>query len=346
MQVVEGRFSRTVGEWEPFVWLSNGDLFAHTPDDSSGMGVYRPDARKFVRKTDSEWGDSEFGLGGVAGHNTGRDVVLHLLGSHGKGGIGVYDLGLRRKDLIELPKAPGKANRLLQSPVRVGKTTMVTYRDMKRTGYVDPKAVFDDGVLVIRGDSVKTVLKGRHVERLVLSTDGTAVVAILTAKVNGFGDTEDGYGPSQVVELDPRNGRTIAELGSPPGYEKDNWTVDRADKVGSLVGIQVSVDCTEVLGESPARRCGPIQTWQSDGTSWTKVPGTTGREVYWQSPSARVSWTYQSEAEAQAKSPDEDGSLNMYGPIEYDVRGKHEVLAPKTAYGRVAAGSLLKPKRG
>lgn len=361
MHIAEGADEHSVEGWEPYLWLPNGDLFAHTPDDSAGMGVYRVDRGEFISKLGHEWGDAEFGLGGIEGMPTSRTAVLHVIDDHDGYALGVYDFALQRTGLIELPAPPDDTHRIYRTPVRVGSATLIAFYDQITDGDLDKSSTHRDGVILIRDGRQSEILKNRHVEKLFLSSDGGDVLAVATTEVNGYGDDGDGdnYGGASILDLDPATGAVRQQLDPPQGYSGRHWFVDRADKIGSAIGVQLSYDASADFGAAPPKEFLPLQTWQHDGSGWSKVAGTTGREVYWQSRDACLSWVSRSESEANylaARGKDLDGlseteldalydraSTLRQGPIEYDVKGKHSTLAPSSAFDRVAAGSLLRP---
>lgn len=347
VHLVQGDVERTIeGQWEPWLWLPNGDLLLHTPSDSSGMGVYRPRTGDFVTKTDDEWGrdkydGGEYGLDGETGVLTATDVLLRIVDGDEPATpdqgpphyLVDYDYRLGEEARVELPAAddPSRYRRDYDFPVRVGAVTFATYEDSVFDGPLSDNP--GRGIVRVEGGAVTTPAKDVDVRRLFLSSDASSVLAIV-----GGAPADEGTGdptlvdPSRtrVVELDPVTGEIARELAVPEGYGEVDWEIERVDEVGGQVAVQIAEDCT-AGGSGTADTCPPRRTWVTDGSGWTEVTDQRGGEWYWQGPTTSVSWATSGANNART------------GPIGWADGSTDGQLAPKKASHRVVSGGLLPP---
>lgn len=336
MHVVQGDVEREVhGDWIPWLWLPNGDLLMHTPSDSSGMAVYRPSTDEFVVKADDEWGrdkydGAEHGLDSETGALNAPDVLLRIADGEQPADLDQgpphflvdYDYRLNEQARVELPAAddPTRFWRDYDHPVRVDGVTFIAFEDVAVDGGLTDPANTSGGILRVEGDQTATTARAPYVQRVFLSSDAAAVLAVTSGEAPEMGDVVPDRSDKRVLELDPTTGEVARELGAPDVYGDADWTIDRVDRVGPQVAAQITQDCS--TGDS---ECDPRRTWVTEGNGWTEVDGQRGGTWFWQAPGTAVSWG-------------EDG-----GPIRWTDGSDSRELAGTKATERVVSGALLPP---
>lgn len=348
LRVFQGDDQRTVKGYEPFFWLPNGDLIVHTPSDSMGMAVYRPSTGKYVVESRHEWGRTrnngeEYGLSGEVGYLTASDVVLRLVDrSTNPAGnalpldytvLATYDFTLHKLSERRLPDSKDQKKRVREydTPVKVGNVILVPYFESAIDGEIDKYAdTAPNGVVRIDGEAMTQIDGNAHLNQLYLSADAKSVLGLATKK-RQLPSAEYSNGPgSRVVELDPVTGQVTKDWGFPKAYDNDApWFVERMDKVGDMVAIQIATDCAYV--DKPDR-CPPRTTWTSKGGgNWTELTAQRGTMTYWQSPDTRVEWSEPTDRHQHE------------GPVTAVTKGKRSVLRKTGGGERVASGGLLPP---
>lgn len=150
-----------------------------------------------------------------------------------------------------------------------------------RQGEGDEERTEEYGYLRLRGGRAAKVLAGRRMVALWVSADGRSLLGLQQIRGEPCGGCVVGQ---RIVEIDPSSGEIAATYGVPGDY-REQWRVDRIDKVGDRVAVRYAGRCVSGVLGCHERQYG---TWVYDDRGWNVVPGSTRQVTWWQGRDDRV----------------------------------------------------------